>query len=89
MTLSFAAIPLPVLIGVPVVGLIAAIVIFEIVKSDKAKTAAAAAAAAAALSRVGAPPPPPHSTSPGAVAAAAPVLSMRKNGVVTALSIPV
>ena len=84
MTLSFAAIPLPVLIGVPVVGLIAAIVIFEIVKSDKAKTAAAAAAAAAALSRVTAP-PPPHPTSPGAVAAAAPVLSMRKNGVVTAL----
>jgi hypothetical protein len=82
MTLSFAAIPLPVLIGVPVVGLIAAIVIFEIVKSDKAKTAAAAAAAA--LSRVTAP-PPPHPTSPGAVAAAAPVLSMRKNGVVTAL----
>ena len=84
MTLSFAAIPLPVLIGVPVVGLIAAIVIFEIVKSDKAKTAAAAAAAAAALSRVTAP-PPPHPTSPVAVAAAAPVLSMRKNGVFTAL----
>jgi len=45
MTFSFAAIPLPVLIGVPIVGIVAAVLIYEYEKNKKAQAAAAAAAA--------------------------------------------
>lgn len=87
MTFSFAAIPLPVLIGVPVLGLVAAVIIYEVEKSRKA--AAAAAAATAALSQPIVASAPAGATGPvtaGSTAAAAtgrPVVGIKKGGVTT------
>jgi hypothetical protein len=91
MNFSFAAIPTPVLIAVPVVGLVAAVVFYEIEKNKKAKAAAAAAAAAALQQPIIAAPPagatgPVTASSTAAAASHTPVLGIKKGGTTTWLT---
>jgi hypothetical protein len=84
MAFSFASIPLPVLIGVPVVGIVAAVIIFEVEKNRKAAAAAAALQGVAAKAPAGATGP----VTANSVAAAAPptpknVMGISKGGQTT------